>query len=192
MIGDAAAIDEFTRLSRRCPRSTSPTATTAPRRPLAWRRRAAARRAIARLLPERDLPPPRDDDPRLQPRHPRPQRPHAGAAAGRDRRAVSPLRLASPVGRAAATEFGMFLGGRWYRLRLRPRARAARTTRSARLPITLLNRNLIEPILGIADPRTDKRIDFIGGGRGLASSSAGSTRARWRSPSRSIPTAWTT
>ena len=37
----------------------------------------------------------------------------------------------------------------------------------ARLPITLLTRNLIEPILGIADPRTDKRIDFVGGGRGL-------------------------
>ena len=38
----------------------------------------------------------------------------------------------------------------------------------ARLPITLLTRNLIEPILGITDPRTDKRIDFIGGGRGLS------------------------
>ena len=36
-----------------------------------------------------------------------------------------------------------------------------------RLPITLLNRNLVEPLLGIADPRTDKRIDFVGGGRGL-------------------------
>jgi uncharacterized protein (DUF1015 family) len=31
----------------------------------------------------------------------------------------------------------------------------------------LLTRNLIEPILGISDPRTDKRIDFIGGSRGL-------------------------
>ncbi len=39
---------------------------------------------------------------------------------------------------------------------------------TGRLPITLLSRNLIEPILGIADPRTDKRIDFVGGGRGLA------------------------
>ena len=38
----------------------------------------------------------------------------------------------------------------------------------ARLPITLLARNLIEPLLGITDPRTDKRIDFIGGGRGLS------------------------
>src|SRR5262249_37736542 len=36
-----------------------------------------------------------------------------------------------------------------------------------RLPITLLTKNLIEPILGVSDPRTDKRIDFVGGGRGL-------------------------
>ena len=38
----------------------------------------------------------------------------------------------------------------------------------ARLPITLLTRNLIEPILGITDPRTNIRIDFVGGGRGLS------------------------
>ncbi len=36
-----------------------------------------------------------------------------------------------------------------------------------RLPITVLTRNVIEPLLGIKDPRTDKRIDFIGGARGL-------------------------
>ena len=36
-----------------------------------------------------------------------------------------------------------------------------------RLSISLLANNLIEPILGIADQRTDKRIDFVGGGRGL-------------------------
>ena len=31
-----------------------------------------------------------------------------------------------------------------------------------------MTRNIIEPIFGITDPRTDKRIDFVGGGRGLA------------------------
>ena len=41
---------------------------------------------VARLFPQRHLPSPRDDHPRLQPRHPRPQRSHAGAAAGGDRR----------------------------------------------------------------------------------------------------------
>ena len=37
-----------------------------------------------------------------------------------------------------------------------------------RLPITILARNVIEPLLGITDPRTDKRIDFVGGARGLS------------------------
>ena len=50
-------------------------------------------RGRARLFPLRDLPPPRDDDPRLQPRRPRSQRPHARAAAGRDRGALRSRRL---------------------------------------------------------------------------------------------------
>ena len=37
----------------------------------------------------------------------------------------------------------------------------------ARLPITLLAKNVIEPVFGVSDPRRDKRIDFVGGGRGL-------------------------
>ncbi len=36
-----------------------------------------------------------------------------------------------------------------------------------RLPVTLLARHVLEPLFGIADQRTDKRIDFVGGGRGL-------------------------
>jgi uncharacterized protein (DUF1015 family) len=60
----------------------------------------------------------------------------------------------------------MFLAGRWYQLKLLPDLSRA-TDPIGRLPITLLAKNLIEPILGIADPRTDKRIDFVGGGRGL-------------------------
>ncbi len=79
--------------------------------------------------------------------------------------AVTPS--ASPVRPTASPEFGMFLSGRWYRLKLRSDLVPA-TDPIGRLPITLLNRNLIEPILGIADPRTDKRIDFVGGGRGLS------------------------
>ena len=72
----------------------------------------------------------------------------------------------SPVRPAAATEVGMFLAGRWYQLKLLPDL--SRTTDPiGRLPITLLAKNLIEPLLGVRDPRTDKRIDFVGGGRGL-------------------------
>jgi uncharacterized protein (DUF1015 family) len=70
-----------------------------------------------------------------------------------------------PVRPAAADELGMYLVGRWYRLTLQ----AAYDNRDpiGRLPITLLTRNIIEPIFGVSDPRTDKRIDFVGGGRGL-------------------------
>ena len=74
---------------------------------------------------------------------------------------------AAPVRPAAAAEFGMFLAGQWYRLRLQAN-RIPADDPIGRLPITLLARNVIEPLFGITDPRTDKRIDFIGGGRGLA------------------------
>jgi uncharacterized protein (DUF1015 family) len=66
---------------------------------------------------------------------------------------------------AAAGEFAMFLAGQWYKLTIRPELIAKDPI--GRLPVTLLTRNVIEPILGIADQRTDKRIDFVGGARGL-------------------------
>ena len=75
-----------------------------------------------------------------------------------------------PVQPKAAGEIGMYLAGRWHRLILQQEqtAKAAQAEDPvARLPITLLTRNIIEPIFGITDPRTDKRIDFVGGGRGL-------------------------
>jgi uncharacterized protein (DUF1015 family) len=75
-----------------------------------------------------------------------------------------------PVRPARAGEVGMILGGRWYRLALRPEV-AAESAQSgdpvARLPVTLLAKNVIEPVFGITDPRRDKRIEFVGGGRGL-------------------------
>ena len=76
-----------------------------------------------------------------------------------------------PVPPAATAELAMYLAGRWYRLALKPdiAAKAASSPDPVgRLPITLLTRNIIEPTFGITDPRTDKRIDFVGGGRGLA------------------------
>jgi uncharacterized protein (DUF1015 family) len=72
-----------------------------------------------------------------------------------------------PVRPAASGEFGMYLAGQWHRLAIRPELVPANDP-IGRLPITLLARNVIEPIFGVTDPRTDKRIDFIGGGRGLA------------------------
>jgi uncharacterized protein (DUF1015 family) len=73
---------------------------------------------------------------------------------------------ASPVRPAAAREFGMYLAGTWYALKLRPEL-VPESDAVGRLPVSLLAHNLIEPILGIADQRTDKRVDFVGGGRGL-------------------------
>ena len=72
----------------------------------------------------------------------------------------------TPVRPTSSNEYGMFFDGIWYRLRVRPDL--VPTDPIGRLPITVLTRNVIEPLLGIKDPRTDKRIDFIGGARGLA------------------------
>jgi uncharacterized protein (DUF1015 family) len=75
-----------------------------------------------------------------------------------------------PVRPARPGEVGMVLEGRWRRLTLKPEL-AAESARSGdpvvRLPVTLLAKNVIEPIFGVVDPRRDKRIDFVGGGRGL-------------------------
>jgi uncharacterized protein (DUF1015 family) len=73
--------------------------------------------------------------------------------------------LDQPVRPASSHEFGMYLDGRWYRLSIRPEL--VPEDPIGRLPITILSRNIIEPLLGISDPRTDKRIDFVGGARGL-------------------------
>jgi len=76
-----------------------------------------------------------------------------------------------PVRPTRADEIGMVLGGRWRRLALRQEIAAEIAQSSdpvARLPVTLLAKNIIEPVFGISDQRRDKRIDFVGGGRGLA------------------------
>ena len=62
--------------------------------------------------------------------------------------------------------FGLYLAGKWYRLSIRSELIPADPV--GRLDVSLLQNNLIAPILGITDPRRDKRIDFVGGIRGLA------------------------
>ena len=62
--------------------------------------------------------------------------------------------------------FGMYLENQWYRLT--PRAGSFdHSDVIGRLDVSILQNNLLHPILGIEDPRTDKRIDFAGGIRGL-------------------------
>lgn len=66
-----------------------------------------------------------------------------------------------------AMEFGMYLNGQWYKLKTKEEC-IPQNDPVARLDVSLLQNLLIEPILGISDPRRDKRIDFVGGIRGLA------------------------
>lgn len=72
---------------------------------------------------------------------------------------------ASAVAPAQPGTFGMYLAGQWYRLGIR--AELIPDDPVGRLDVSLLQQNLIAPILGIDDPRRDKRIDFVGGIRGL-------------------------
>ena len=82
----------------------------------------------------------------------------------RERFEVEPMD--APVQPGEPGEFGMYLDGRWYRLRIRPEL-IPENDPVRRLDVSLLADNLIEPLLGISDPRRDERIDFVGGIRGL-------------------------
>lgn len=62
--------------------------------------------------------------------------------------------------------YGMYLDGSWMLLEAREGTYDAADP-VARLDVSILQNNLLHPILGIGDPRTDKRIDFVGGIRGL-------------------------
>jgi uncharacterized protein (DUF1015 family) len=62
--------------------------------------------------------------------------------------------------------FGMFLGDSWYALRAKESFIPKGDVIGA-LDVSILQNSLLDPVLGIKEPRTDKRIDFIGGIRGL-------------------------
>lgn len=62
--------------------------------------------------------------------------------------------------------FGMYLDGEWYSLKAKD-STFDEADPVGSLDVSILQNNLISPILGIDDPRTDKRIDFVGGIRGL-------------------------
>lgn len=63
--------------------------------------------------------------------------------------------------------FGMYLDEKWYKLSAKANTFNANDPVD-RLDVSILQNNLLHPILGIEDPRKDKRIDFIGGIRGLS------------------------
>jgi uncharacterized protein (DUF1015 family) len=76
---------------------------------------------------------------------------------------VAPGKAEKPT---AVHEFGLYLGGAWYRLRAKDGTYDPKDPISV-LDVSILQRNVLHPILGIEDPRTDKRLDFVGGIRGI-------------------------
>ena len=72
---------------------------------------------------------------------------------------------ASRVHPSRPGEFGMYLAGRWRKLTIKPERVPADPVDS--LDVSLLSDYVLGPLLGIADLRRDKRIDFVGGIRGL-------------------------
>ena len=60
----------------------------------------------------------------------------------------------------------MYLGGLWYRLSAIPGSWDT-SGATKQLDVSILYDNILKPILDIGDPRSDKRIDFVGGVRGL-------------------------
>jgi uncharacterized protein (DUF1015 family) len=61
--------------------------------------------------------------------------------------------------------FGMYISGKWYKLRAHHDIKSDDPVKG--LDVSVLQDGLLGPVLGIGDPRTDKRIDFVGGIRGL-------------------------
>jgi uncharacterized protein (DUF1015 family) len=83
----------------------------------------------------------------------------------RERFELRPLGVGeSPVPKSPKS-WGMYLGRDWYRLEAKRGSYPERDPIES-LDVQILQANLLSPILGIQDPRTDKRIDFVGGIRG--------------------------
>lgn len=70
-----------------------------------------------------------------------------------------------PVEPSEKGEFGLFVDDVWYRLRADSALRSEDPVEG--LDVSILQKNILEPIFGIKDPRTDANIDFVGGIRGL-------------------------
>ncbi len=63
-------------------------------------------------------------------------------------------------------EFGLYLEDKWYKLTAKDEILSDDPVEG--LDVSVLQKNVLSPILGIDDPKTDKRIDFVGGIRGLS------------------------
>jgi uncharacterized protein (DUF1015 family) len=74
------------------------------------------------------------------------------------------VREGGPASPARKGECAMYLAGAWYTVTLSAGEAGADPIKS--LDVSILQDRVLSPVLGIADPRTDKRIDFVGGIRG--------------------------
>lgn len=72
----------------------------------------------------------------------------------------------APVQPSSLHQFGLYLGGQWYALQAKEGTYT--TDPIGILDVSILQANVLAKHLNIQDPRTDKRIDFVGGIRGLA------------------------
>ena len=77
---------------------------------------------------------------------------------------ITPVKL--PLVPVRRHQFGMFLAGTWYELMPKERL-VDENDAVARLDVSILQDNLLNPILGIRNPRSDQRIHFVGGIRGV-------------------------
>ncbi len=79
---------------------------------------------------------------------------------------ISPAADLNAAKPAQTHQFGMYLDGSWHQLTAKP-AGYDDNDPVKRLDVSILQENLLSPLLGIENPRKDKRIDFVGGIRGL-------------------------
>jgi uncharacterized protein (DUF1015 family) len=70
-----------------------------------------------------------------------------------------------PVQPSQTHEYGLYINGKWYRLAYK---NDPPTDMVEGLAVSVLQDKVLSPILGIQDPRTDRRIDFVGGIRGVS------------------------
>lgn len=78
---------------------------------------------------------------------------------------VSPVENGAPFKPAEPHEFGLYIAGSWYKLVAREGSYT--TDPIGILDVSILQNNILSKLLNINDPRTDKRVDFVGGIRGL-------------------------
>ena len=79
---------------------------------------------------------------------------------------VCPVEQAKAYRPQQKHNMGMFTGNKWYRLKAIPGSWDSNDPVES-LDVSILQKNLLEPVLGIKDLRTDERIEFVGGIRGL-------------------------